>query len=77
MFVMRVVVGIVLYLLFWGTCYMATGTDKKNIGGFRSYPDEVQNRVRQDEELGKIAPKNCPYRLRLFLMCCCLRLYSQ
>lgn len=57
MFVMRTVVGIVLYLLFWGTCYMATGTDKKNIGGFRSYPDEVQNRVYLDEVLGKLAPK--------------------
>ena len=57
MLIMRIVVGIVLYLLFWGTCYMATGTDKKNIGGFRSYPDEVQNRVYQDEVLGKLAPK--------------------
>ena len=57
MIVMQIVVGIVLYLLFWGTCYMATGTDKKNIGGFRTYPDEVQNRVYQDETLGKLAPK--------------------
>ena len=36
---------------------MGTGTDKKNIGGFRSYPDEVQNRVYQDEVLGKMIPK--------------------
>ena len=57
MLIMRIVVGIVLYLLFWGTCYMATGTDKKNIGGFRTYPDEVQNRVYQDEVLEKLAPK--------------------
>ena len=36
---------------------MGTGTDKKNIGTFRSYPDEVQNRVYQDEILGKMIPK--------------------
>lgn len=57
MLIMRIVVGVVLCLLFWGSCYMGTGTDKKNIGGFRSYPDEVQNRVYQDEVLGKMIPK--------------------
>lgn len=57
MLVMRIVVGVVLCLLFWGSCYMGTGTDKKNIGTFRSYPDEVQNRVYQDEILGKMIPK--------------------
>ena len=57
MLIMRIVVGVVLCLLFWGRCYMGTGTDKKNIGGFRSYPDEVQNRVYQDEVLGKMIPK--------------------
>ena len=48
MVVMQIVVGVILYALFFGMCYMATGTDKKNIGGFRSYPDEVQKRVYQD-----------------------------
>ena len=57
MVVTQIIVGVILYLLFFGTCYMATGTDKKNIAGFRSYPDEVQQRVYQDEVLGKLAPK--------------------
>lgn len=57
MIIIRIVVGVILYALFFGMCYMATGTDKKNIGGFQSYPDEVQKRVYQDETLGKLAPK--------------------
>lgn len=75
MIVMRILVGVILYLLFWGTCYMATGTDKKNIGGFRSYPDEVQNRVYQDEVLEKLHRKNCLCLLPLLLIYCCLRLF--
>lgn len=53
----QIIVGIILYGLFFMMCYLATGSDKKNIGGFRSYPDEVQKRVYQDEVLGKLAPK--------------------
>lgn len=54
---MKIVVAVVLYLLFFAMCYMATGTDKKNMSGFRSYPDEVQKRVREDVVLGSMAPK--------------------
>ena len=54
---MKIVVAVVLYLMFFAMCYMATGTDKKNMSGFRSYPDEVQNRVREDAVLGSMAPK--------------------
>lgn len=54
---LQIIVGIILYSLFFLMCYLATGTDKKNLGGFRSYPDEVQKRVYQDEVLGKLAPK--------------------
>ncbi len=54
---LRIIVGIILYSLFFVMCYLGTGTDKKNLGGFRSYPDEVQKRVYQDEVLGKLAPK--------------------
>lgn len=46
-----------MYALFWGRCYLETGADKKNMSGFRSYPDEVQDKVREDEELEKMAPK--------------------
>ena len=45
---MKIIVGIAFYLLFWGICFLGTGTDKKNLIGLRSYLDEVQNRVRSD-----------------------------
>ena len=54
---LQIIVGIILYGIFFVMCYLATGSDKKNLGGFRSYPDEVQKRVYQDEVLGKLAPK--------------------
>lgn len=54
---LQIIVGIILYGLFFMMCYLATGSDKKNLGGFRTYPDEVQKRVYQDEVLGKLAPK--------------------
>lgn len=46
-----------LCLLFWGICYLNTGNDEKNMIGFRSYPSEVQELVKKDPVLGKLAPK--------------------
>ena len=43
------------YFLYWGLCFLCTGTDRKNLAGLRSYPDAVQNIVR--ERLGDKAPK--------------------
>ena len=43
------------WFFYWGICFLCTGTDKKNLAGLRSYPDEVQARVR--EELFETAPK--------------------
>ncbi len=43
------------WLLYWGMCFLCTGTDKKNLAGLRSYPDAVQDVVR--ERLGGDAPK--------------------
>ena len=41
--------------LFWGACWLGTGGDRKNLYGFRSYPNAVQNIVRSRPELaGKI-----------------------
>ena len=57
MIITQIVVGIGVCLLFWGACYMGTGTDQKNISSFHSYPDEVQNRVYQDEVLGALVPQ--------------------
>ena len=44
------------WLLYWGICFICTGTDKKNLAGLRSYPDEVQAVVRA--RLGDEAPKD-------------------
>ncbi len=46
-----------LCFLFWVICYLNTGNDQKNMIGFRSYPSEVQELVRKDPVLGKLAPK--------------------
>ena len=43
------------WFLYWGMCFLCTGTDKKNLAGLRSYPDAVQDIVR--ERLGDDAPK--------------------
>lgn len=54
---MKIIVAIAFYFLYWGVCFLGTGTDKKNLMGLRSYPEEVQNRVRSDPQLGKTVPK--------------------
>lgn len=44
--------------LFWGGCWLCTGDDRKNLYGFRSYPDAVQSIVRARPELaGKLRPQ--------------------
>ena len=47
---MKIIVAIAFYFLYWGVCFLGTGTDKKNLMGLRSYPEEVQNRVRSDHQ---------------------------
>ena len=54
---MKIIVAIAFYFLYWGVCFLGTDTDKKNLMGLRSYPEEVQNRVRSDHQLGKAVPK--------------------
>lgn len=54
---MKIIVAIAFYFLYWGICFLGTGTDKKNLIGLRSYPEEVQKRVRSDPQLGKAVPK--------------------
>ena len=50
---MKIIIAIAFYFLHWGVCFLGTGTDKKNLIGLRSYPDEIQTRVRSDPQLGK------------------------
>lgn len=34
-------------------CYLNTGTDKKNLLGFRSYPDKVKEKVKKGSNIDK------------------------
>ena len=52
---MKWLIMVLFWFLYWGICFLGTGTDKKNLAGLRSYPDEVQARVR--EKLPDTAPK--------------------
>lgn len=54
---MKYILPIAFYFLYWGICFFGTGTDKKNLIGLRSYPDEVQNRVRSHPALADSVPK--------------------
>lgn len=42
---MKIFITLLFYLFYWMICYINTGTDKKNLIGLRSYPDEVQQIV--------------------------------
>lgn len=54
---MKIVVAVIFYFLYWGICFLCTGTDKKNLTGLRSYPDEVQARVRREPRLSGALPE--------------------
>ncbi len=54
---MKIIITIIFCFLYWGVCFLGTGTDKKNLIGLRSYPEEVQNRVRSNSQLGAAVPK--------------------
>lgn len=41
----------ILCLIFWGICFLNTGSDEKNIKSFASYPDEAQKIVKENPEL--------------------------
>lgn len=53
----KILVSIGFYFLYWFCCFLGTGTDKKNLAGLRSYPDAVQQAVREHPVLGKAAPQ--------------------
>lgn len=54
---MKIIVVIAFCLLYWFCCFLGTGTDRKNLAGLRSYPNAVQQAVREHPTLGKAAPK--------------------
>ena len=54
---MKIIIMVAFYFLYWGVCFLGTGTDRKNLLGLRSYPEAVQDRVRSDPQLGQAVPK--------------------
>ena len=54
---MKIMIAAVFYFLYWGVCFLGTGTDRKNLIGLRSYPDEIQTRVQSDPQLVQAVPK--------------------
>ena len=54
---LKILVLILLYGLFFLMCYLGTGTLKKNMKSFYSYPDEIQNRIRKNALLATMIPK--------------------
>ena len=48
---MLIVELVILCVIFWGTCYLNTGSDDKNIKSYASYPDEVQEMIKKNPAL--------------------------
>lgn len=44
---MLVIELIILCLIFFGLCFLGTGTDEKNLKNYDSYPDEVQSKIKE------------------------------
>ncbi len=57
---MKWIIAIAFYFLYWGICFLCTGTDKKNLAGLRSYPDAVQSVVREKITEGVPESKSIP-----------------
>ena len=57
---MKIIIAIAFYFLYWGVCFLGTGTDRKNLISLYSYPEEVQDRVRKDPALTKNVPEAKP-----------------
>lgn len=43
-------ITILLCLIFWGICFLGTGTDEKNLKNYASYPDDVQDKIKSIPE---------------------------
>ena len=52
---------IVIYGLFFLMCYLGTGTTKKNMKSFYSYPDIIQEKIRTNDKLSGMIPKKSSY----------------
>ena len=47
---MLLIETVILCAVFFGLCYLGTGTDRKNLRNYSSYPVKVQNRIQEIAE---------------------------
>lgn len=47
---MLLIETVILCVVFFGVCYLGTGTDQKNLKNYSAYPDKVQNRIQEIAE---------------------------
>ena len=47
---MLLIETVILCSAFFALCFLATGTDEKNLRNYMSYPDEVQKQIKEIEE---------------------------
>lgn len=62
-----IITSIIIYLLYFGMCYIETGTDDLNMISFSAYPNEVQELVKKDKYLSKKIPRKKSY-LQIFVL---------
>lgn len=48
---MLIIELVLLCALFWGICYINTGSDTKNLKSYASYPDEIQKIIKENPVL--------------------------
>lgn len=47
---MLLIETVILCAVFFGVCFLSTGTDEKNLRNYMSYPDDVQKQIKEIEE---------------------------
>lgn len=58
---MKIAVALILFVLFFAVCYLGTGTTRKNMKSFYSYPDVIQKKIRANAELSAMIPQKTSY----------------
>lgn len=53
----KIITVFVFYFLYWFCCFLGTGTEKKNLIGLSSYPNEVQQIIKNEQSFASFLPK--------------------
>lgn len=55
------IAGFIIYTLYFVICYINTGTDKKNLNSYYSYPNIIQKKILDNSELKNLIPTKKNY----------------